>query len=102
MVGASTGGGNILVTEIDHMKVSFTAQNTTLLALHWDRPGTVAAVSNYMAKEHINIATFQLSRSKKGGKAMMTLEVDGEIPEDIVDRLRQFKNFIRITLVKVG
>ena len=32
----------------------------------------------------------------------MTLEVDGEIPEDIVDRLRQFKNFIRITLVKVG
>lgn len=102
MVGASTGGGNILVTEIDHMKVSFTAQNTTLLALHWDRPGTVAAVSNYMAREHINIATFQLSRSKKGGKAMMTLEVDGEIPEDIVDRLRQFKNFIRITLVKVG
>ncbi len=102
MVGASTGGGNILVTEIDHMKVSFTAQNNTLLALHWDRPGTVAAVSNYMAKEDINIATFQLARSKKGGKAMMTLEVDGEVPDSILEHLREFENFINITLVKVG
>ena len=84
------------------MKVSFTAQNNTLLALHWDRPGTVAAVSNYMAKEDINIATFQLARSKKGGKAMMTLEVDGEVPDSILEHLREFENFINITLVKVG
>lgn len=102
MVGASTGGGNILVTEIDQMKVSFSAQHNTLLALHWDRPGTVAAVSNYMARAHINIATFQLSRAKKGGLAIMTLEVDGEVPDEILEHLKAFDNFIAIRLIRAA
>lgn len=39
IVGTSTGGGNILVTEIDGLKVTFTAQCNTLLVVHWDRAG---------------------------------------------------------------
>ena len=37
--GASIGGGNILVTEINGMEVSFTGQYNTLMVLHYDKPG---------------------------------------------------------------
>jgi len=102
IVGTSTGGGNILVTEIDGLKVTFTAQCNTLLVVHWDRPGTIAAVSNYTATSGINIGNFQLSRTRKGGKAIMMLEIDGEVPDAIMDHLRAFDNIIDIILIRVG
>ena len=102
IVGTSTGGGNILVTEIDGLKVTFTAQCNTLLVVQWDRPGTLAAVSNYTATSGINIGNFQLSRTRKGGKAIMMLEIDGEVPDAIMDHLRAFDNIIDIILIRVG
>ena len=56
--GASIGGGNILVTEINGMEVSFTGQYNTLMVLHHDKPGTIAAVTNFMAYSGTNIAPF--------------------------------------------
>ena len=78
VVGASIGGGNILVTEINGMAVSFTGQHNTLLVLHYDKPGTIAAVTNFMAYSEVNIGNFRLTRPQKGGEAVMTIEVDGE------------------------
>ena len=66
--GASIGGGNILITEINGMAVSFTGQYNTLLVLHYDKPGTIAAVTNFMAYSEVNIGNFRLSRPKKGGR----------------------------------
>jgi len=70
--------------------------------VHWDRPGTIAAVSNYTATSGINIGNFQLSRTRKGGKAIMMLEIDGEVPDAIMDHLRAFDNIIDIILIRVG
>ena len=102
VVGASTGGGNILITEINGLPVTFTAQSNTLLVIHWDQPGTIAAVSNYTAVSGINIGTFQLSRARKGGLAIMMLEVDGEVPEAIIDHLKGIDNIMDIILIQIG
>ena len=45
--GASVGGGNILVTGVNGMAVSFTGQYNTVLVLHQDRPGAIAAVTQF-------------------------------------------------------
>ena len=45
LCGASIGGGNILVTEINGLEVSVTGQHNTLVVLHHDKPGTIAAVT---------------------------------------------------------
>lgn len=66
--GASIGGGNILITEINGMTVSFTGQYNTLLVLHYDKPGTIAAVTNFMAYSEVNIGNFRLSRPKKAAR----------------------------------
>lgn len=98
--GASIGGGNILITEINGMAVSFTGQYNTLLVLHYDKPGTIAAVTNFMAYSEVNIGNFRLSRPKKGGEAVMTIEVDGDVSDALISSLKILPNIINVVLIR--
>ena len=89
MQGASVGGGNILVTGVNGMAVSFTGQYSTVLVLHQDKPGAIAAVTQFMAGSGVNIGSFRLARSRRGGEALMTIEVDGGVSEELMAELRK-------------
>lgn len=98
--GSSIGGGNIVITEINGQSVSFTGQYNTLLIIHQDRPGTIAAVTEYMARSNINIGNFRLSRLMKGGEAVMTIEVDGGVDDEIISNLKKVKNVTKVILIR--
>ena len=100
LCGASIGGGNILVTEINGLEVSVTGQHNTLVVLHHDKPGTIAAVTNFMAYSGLNIGNFRLARPRKGGEAVMTIEVDGEIPGVLLESLKILPNIINVILIR--
>ena len=100
LCGASIGGGNILVTEINGLEVSVTGQHNTLVVLHHDKPGTIAAVTNFMAYSGLNIGNFRLARPRKGGEAVMTIEVDGEIPGVLFESLKILPNIINVILIR--
>lgn len=92
LTGSSVGGGNILVTDINDMQVSITGQQTTLIVLHRDAPGTIAAVTEVMADSGVNICNFRLSRQKKGGEAVMTIETDGTFGNELNDKIAELPN----------
>ncbi len=98
--GASIGGGNILINKINGMAVSFTGQCNTLLILHHDKPGAIAAVTNFMAYSDVNIGNFRLARPRKGGEAVMTIEVDGDVPDTLMNSLRILPNVINVILLR--
>ena len=100
LCGASVGGGNILVTEINGLEVSVTGQHNTLVVLHHDKPGTIAAVTNFMAYSGLNIGNFRLARPRKGGEAVMTIEVDGEVPAVLFESLKILPNIINVILIR--
>ncbi len=98
--GASVGGGNILITQINGMAVSFTGQYNTLLVLHHDQPGVIAAVTNFIASSDLNIGNFRLSRPRKGGEAVMTIEVDGDVPDSLMQSLRGQPHVLNVVLIR--
>ena len=102
MQGASIGGGNILVKQINGMNVDFNGENNTILVMHEDKPGVIASVTNMMHWEHedINISNFHLSRQEKGGEAIMTIEIDNTPPDNIVDEIRQIEHVLNAILIK--
>ena len=83
LLGSSIGGGNIFVKEVNGMEVSITGQHTTLIVLHRDAPGTIAAVTEVMADAGVNICNFRLSRQSRGGEAVMTIEIDGSFGPEL-------------------
>ena len=102
LTAASTGGGNIRVDYVDGMKVDFTGERNTILVPHYDRPGVIAAVTNIMWQKHkdINIGSFRLTRPVKGGIAMMTIEVDGMPPADVIDAIRSVQYVTNVILIR--
>ncbi len=102
MQGASVGGGNILVNQIDGMRVEFTGDNNTILVIHEDKPGVIAKVTNLMhwVYTDLNISDFHLSRESKGGIAIMTIEIDSMPPESIIDDIRQIEHVANAFLIR--
>ncbi len=100
LLGSSIGGGNILVTEVNGMEVSITGQHTTLIVLHRDAPGTIAAVTEVMAEEGVNICNFRLSRQQKGGDAVMTIEIDGSFGPELNQKIKVLPNVFSSTMLQ--
>ena len=102
VLGASIGGGNIRVDEINGMKVEFNGEKNTILVMHEDKPGVIALVTNLMRFEHadLNICNFRLSRESRGGKAIMTIEIDGTPPESLVEDLNLLRSVEKAILIR--
>lgn len=98
--GASVGGGNILVDEVNGLEVRFTGQYNTILVRHLDQPGTIAAVTSFMAYSQVNIGNFRLSRPKKGGEALMMIEIDGQPPANLMQQLQLLPHVTGVILLK--
>lgn len=98
--GASVGGGSILITAINGMSVSFTGQYNTILVRHLDKPGAIAAVTQFMAGSGMNIGNFRLSREHRGGEALMTIEVDGDVADAVMDALNALEPVQKAVLIR--
>lgn len=96
---ASVGGGNILVQKINDIDVLFTGYYDTLVIIHQDMPGAVSLVANVLSVEKINIAEMKLYRSKKGGRAIMVIEVDGHLEKSLVLALSSLPLIEQVTLL---
>ena len=100
--GASIGGGNILVHQIDGLNVEFSGDSNTIIVMHQDRPGVIAAVTQVMHWEYadLNISSFHLSRESRGGISIMTIEVDGLPPADLIAKIRGIEYVHNAILVR--
>lgn len=84
IVAASVGGGRIQIRRLGGMEICFSAEQPTLIIKNEDQPGSVADVSRVLAQRGINIGTFQVNRDGRGGCAVMVIECDAPISEDVV------------------
>jgi len=100
--GASIGGGNIRIDSINGLRVSLTAENTTLLVIHNDKPGVIANVTNLMNRKYTdaNICNFSLNRDRKGGIAMMSIELDNPPSNDIKYELESLNDVINVVIIE--
>jgi len=93
--GSSIGGGNIVINQINGLNVEFSGQCDTLIVLHRDTSGVIGEVSQYLGELGINVSNFRLSRSAKGGIAIMTIEVDGEVEPYMNEHIMKLPNILR-------
>lgn len=99
VVGASIGGGRIQIRQLNGMPLCFSAEQPTLIVRNEDQPGSVADVSRLLAEHGINIATFQVNRSSRGGTAVMVIECDATLSDDIAEDIRRIPGILNAVCV---
>ena len=53
-----------------------------------DKPGFIGRFSSTLGEAGINIATFHVGRDAPGGNAVALIEIDGELPETVLAKVR--------------
>lgn len=59
-----------------------------VLFLYDDVPGVIGRIGTLFGGAGVNIANMTVSRSRRGGKALMVLSVDSQPPPELVERFR--------------
>lgn len=99
VMASSIGGGRIKVNEIDDTETNFSGENPTLIVNNQDRPGYVAQITAILSEHSINIATMQLCRDKRGGDAVMVIEMDQKIKDEVLDQIKQLDGVEKATYI---
>ncbi|MCK9908276.1 phosphoglycerate dehydrogenase [Microbacteriaceae bacterium K1510] len=53
-----------------------------------DKPGFIGTFSGTLGEANINIATFHVGREAPGGNAIALIEIDGDLPEPVLAKVR--------------
>ena len=53
-----------------------------------DKPGFIGKFSSTLGEAGINIATFHVGREAPGGNAIALIEIDGELPAEVLAKVR--------------
>lgn len=99
LVGISIGGGKIEIIELNGFVLRLSGHNPAILVVHDDRFGAIANVSNILAKHEINIGQMDVSRKDKGKMALMTIEVDQNIGDDVLREIGELANITQVAKI---
>ena len=87
--GAMFGEDDYRIVSIDEHHVETVPEGHILVIRNEDKPGVIATLGQVLADAGINIAMMNLSRRKIQGKAISLINVDSEIPEEVLETLRK-------------
>lgn len=89
------------IVKIDNYDIDMNPSQYMLLVKNMDVPGVVGNVGKIMGQQNINIDTMQVGRDERGKEAMMVLNIDDEVPVEILEKLGQFENIIWAKMIKL-
>ena len=93
--------GNPRITFVQGFKTSFTPMQHLLLTRHNDVPGIIGKIGTLLGNNNINIGSMDLGRSEVGGDALMVLDVDAVVSDDIAEELRGWEGFEDVVCVEL-
>jgi len=93
--------GSPRVVSIDGIALETQLDGTVLYLRNNDQPGVIGHVGTTLGKHGVNIATFALGRreAKSGAEAVSLIRLDGEVPESILEPVRQHSAITQAKLI---
>lgn len=97
LVGISIGGGKVEITELNGFELRMSGNKPAILIMHNDRFGAIASVTQILARHEINIAHMEVSRKDVGKDALMVIETDQNVEDDVMQVLEKASHIKRVS-----
>jgi D-3-phosphoglycerate dehydrogenase len=82
--GTLFGRNHLRLVEVDGVEVDTIPQGRILYVKNDDTPGVVGHLGTLLGARSVNIARMTVGRKPGSGRAVMLLEVEGEVPEGVL------------------
>ncbi len=87
------------IVSIDGYRVDVDPHARLLICPHINKPGVIGTVGTLMGSHGINISGMQVSRTNIQGTNIMVLTVDNDVPEDVMEEVKQIDGIFGAKLV---
>ena len=67
------------------------------IAKYEDVPGSIGKIGTKLGEHGVNIGIMQVGRDEKGGRAIMILTLDKEIPQSVIKEIQALDNVYEAT-----
>ncbi|MCM8761334.1 MAG: ACT domain-containing protein, partial [Candidatus Omnitrophica bacterium] len=89
------------IVKIDDFYVDAVPEGYMLFMQNKDVPGIIGQIGTILGRNNINIAGMSFGRESKGGKAVSVLNIDSDVPKNVLEELRKAQNVYGVKLVKL-
>jgi D-3-phosphoglycerate dehydrogenase len=89
LCSGTTFGNEPMVVKIMGFHIEAHLSGSVIMMNNEDVPGVVGRVGTYLGENQINIAGLQLGREKIGGTAISLINVDQEVPPEVIEGMKQ-------------
>jgi D-3-phosphoglycerate dehydrogenase len=87
--GTVFADGKPRIVEIKGIKVDAGFAPSMIYVANEDKPGFVGSFASLLGEAGVNIATFALGRLSQGGDAIALVQIDGDVSETVMDKVRK-------------
>jgi D-3-phosphoglycerate dehydrogenase len=94
--------GSLRILGINDIDVDAPLEGVVLFIHNQDVPGVIGRLGTLLGEREINIANFALGRNPAIHEAIGLVNVDHDIPHDVLAEIRHIPAIKRAQLVKVG
>ncbi len=101
LAGTVLEGGDLRIVMIDDYPIDLTPSSNMLVVTNMDKPGMIGKVGTILGKHHINIAGLRLGRIIKGDMAKIVLNLDDEVPRDVILEITEQEGIVDAIFVKL-
>ncbi len=85
--GTVYADGQPRLVDIKGIRIDAEFGKSMIYITNEDKPGFIGKFASLLGDAKVNIATFHLGRNKAGGDAIALVEVDGDIPADVLTKV---------------
>jgi len=86
--GTVYADGRPRIVNIKGIRMDAEFGHSMIYITNLDKPGFIGKFSSTLGDAGINIATFHVGRDAPGGNAVALIEIDGELPADVLAKVR--------------
>jgi D-3-phosphoglycerate dehydrogenase len=86
--GTVFADGRPRIVNIKGIRMDAEFGHSMIYITNLDKPGFIGRFSSTLGEAGINIATFHVGREAPGGNAVALIEIDGELPAEVLAQVR--------------
>lgn len=100
IAGTLIGGNKPRIVEVQSIAVESDFPQNLLYLRNYDSPGFIGDLGSLCGQHELNIATFHLGRRDVGGEAVALVEIDGTVPDGVLDEIKALSQVVRADILQ--
>ncbi|MCM8773030.1 MAG: phosphoglycerate dehydrogenase [Candidatus Omnitrophica bacterium] len=89
------------IVKIDEFSVEAVPEGILMVCYNEDKPGIMGHIGTVLGAKGINIASMTLGRKEKGGPAITVLNLDQDVDEEVLLKIKEFPAIKSVRLVRI-